>query len=170
MIKASICSILTGAVFLAVASIASRAESQKIFVPVDESQILQLPSIPGAVVIGNPSIADVSIQGQKLFVHGRSFGQTNLTILDMQGEQIANFQLVGTIAQDTQLSLYKGGTIEKGHLARRLTYSCAPTCESSLQVGDNEAYFESIRLEMSKKMELATGSTTAEAPPPQAPQ
>ena len=169
MIKTIFCTILAGTAVLAVTSIAARAETKKIFVPVDESQILQLPSIPGAVVVGNPSIADVSIQGQQLFVHGRSFGQTNMIILDMQGEQIASFELVGTIAQDTQVSLFKGA-VEEGVYSRRLTYSCAPTCESSLQTGDQKKYFEMVQAQMSTKMQLASGSATAEAAPPQPPQ
>ena len=55
---------------------------------------MSLPTAPGAIVIGNPSIADVSIQGQNIFIHGRSFGQTNLIILDLQGNQVANFDLM----------------------------------------------------------------------------
>ncbi len=167
MIKTSFCSILAGAAFLAVTSIAVRAETQTILVPVDESKILQLPNIPGAVVIGNPAIADVSIQGQQLFVHGRSFGQTNLTILDLQGEQIANFNLVGTIAQDTQVNVYRGAAAGP---SKRMSYSCAGSCETNLQVGDNPIYFEMVAQQTSGKFKLATGNTTAEASAPEAPQ
>lgn len=170
MIKTNIRCILTGVALLAVTSIAAQAEIQTILVPVDESQILQLPSAPGAVIIGNPAIADISIQGQKLFVHGRSFGQTNLTILDLQGEQIANFKLVGTIAQESQLTVIKGSVSGAFPGATRYTYSCAGTCETNLQVGDNEGYFNMITKETSAKIQLATGSSTAEAKAPEAPQ
>jgi Flp pilus assembly secretin CpaC len=99
MIKAKLFTLLAGVVVFLATGISAQAEVQTLAVAVDESQILQLPAQPGAIIIGNPSIADVSIQGQKLFVHGRSFGETNLIILDLQGNQIASFQLVGQLAQ-----------------------------------------------------------------------
>jgi Flp pilus assembly secretin CpaC len=138
------------------------AGSQILAVEVDESQILQLPKAPGAIVIGNPSIADVSIQGQKIFVHGRGFGQTNLTILDLEGNQMANFSLVGVHSQPTSIAVFRG--------PERFSYSCYPNCEAQVQVGDNSGYVSNTAGQLGTKMGLANGSTATEAAAPQAPQ
>jgi Pilus formation protein N terminal region len=135
---------------------------QLLTVEVDQSQVLTLPSTPGAIVIGNPSIADVSIQGQQIFIHGRGFGQTNLTILDMQGQQIANFDVVGKHTQVSNVALFKGSD--------RYSYSCATFCEAEIQVGDKLEHVTGLLSQASGKIELATGNKTAEAAAPQAPQ
>lgn len=162
MKKTVLSAIAAGAFAMMVGMTAAKAEVQTISVDVDQSQILQLPATPGAIVIGNPSIADVSIQGQKLFIHGRSFGQTNLTILDLEGNQMANFNLVGTLAQDGLVTLYKGTS--------RYSLSCTGTCAPNLQVGDEDSYFLTQTKQMGAKSSLATGSQTAETKAPEAPQ
>jgi hypothetical protein len=131
-------------------------------IQVDESRIMTLSGTPGAIIVGNPSIADVSIQGQQLFVHGRGFGQTNLTILDLQGNQIANFDMMVTHTQVSNVALFRG--------INRYSYSCAPFCEAEIQIGDETGHVDGLISVYGKKIELATGSKTAEAQAPQAPQ
>jgi Pilus formation protein N terminal region len=150
------------AVALACGAAIAKAETSTIRVNVDESQILQLPSAPGAIVIGNPAIADVSIQGQQLFIHGRSYGQTNLTILDLEGKQLANFKLVGTLVQDDLVTLFRQ--------TNRYTLSCADNCSPNIQVGDEPITFEDYAKETGRKFNLALGNPTAEAKAPEAPQ
>jgi hypothetical protein len=150
------------AVALSCGAATAKAETSTIRVNVDESQILQLPSAPGAIVIGNPAIADVSIQGQQLFIHGRSYGQTNLTILDLEGKQLANFKLVGTLVQDDLVTLFRQ--------TNRYTLSCADTCSPNIQVGDEPITFEDYAKETGRKFNLALGNPTAEAKAPEAPQ
>ena len=136
--------------------------AQVLQIEVDDSQMLTLPSAPGAIIIGNPSIADVSVQGSQIFIHGRGFGQTNLTILDLQGNQLANFTLMGKHTKESTVAVFKGTS--------RFSYSCAPMCESEIQVGDNVEYVNSLLQQSSGKIELATGNKTAEAEAPAAPQ
>jgi Flp pilus assembly secretin CpaC len=131
-------------------------------VQVDESQTMTLPGTPGAIILGNPSIADVSVQGSKLFIHGRGFGQTNLTILDLQGNAIADFDLMVSHTQISSIAVYRG--------TARQSYSCAPYCEGEVQVGDSEEHFKQIIGQVSSKIQIATGSKTAEASAPPAPQ
>lgn len=135
---------------------------QLLTVDADKSQMLTVNATPGAVIIGNPSIADVTLQGNKVFVHGRNYGETNLVILDIEGQQIANFDVVTRQMAESSLVVYKAG--------ERQSMTCAPTCEAQLQVGDTQRYFSSILEETKNKMELATGSSSAEATAPQAPQ
>lgn len=135
---------------------------QVLTVEVDESHILSLPSTPGAIIVGNPSIADVTVQGTKLILHGRGFGQTTLTILDLDGNQIGNFDVIGKHTQVSNVSVFRG--------TDRYSYSCAPLCESEIQVGDKSDHMLALIAQSSAKIELTTGNKTAEAAAPQAPQ
>jgi hypothetical protein len=128
----------------------------------DESQMLTVAAAPGAVIVGNPSIADVSIDGNHVFVHGRSFGQTSLLILDATGNQILNLDLAVKHAQVSNVALFRG--------VDRYSYSCAPYCETELQIGDEVDHFKAISEAIKTKTEIATGSKTAEAKAPAAPQ
>jgi Flp pilus assembly secretin CpaC len=159
MMKSAFTALLLSAVFTGLPMQRAMAQSQVLRVEVDESQILQLPAIPGAIVIGNPSIADVFIQGQKIFVHGRGFGQTNLTVLDTDGNQIANFSLIGMHSRPASVAVFRG--------PNRFSYSCAPNCEAQVQVGDNTDFMSTTATQLNRKMSLATGSKVEEAQQPQ---
>jgi hypothetical protein len=159
---------MIGAAFLLASTTLGHAQSTQMQITVDESRILQLPVTPGAIILGNPSIADVSIQGLKLFVHGRSYGQTNLTILDLQGSEVASIKLVTVRAPDDTVAIY---TMDKGDpLLQRFTSSCVDACQSILTVGDTKEYFETVKKQTEDKFKLATGEKSAEAEAPQAPQ
>jgi Flp pilus assembly secretin CpaC len=162
MIKSALSAVLMSAVVSCFQVVSAQAGGQVLTVEVDESQILQLPKQPGAIVVGNPAIADVSIQGQKIFVHGRGFGQTNLTILDLEGNQMANFSLVGVHSQPASVAVFRGPD--------RFSYSCLPNCEAQVQVGDNTTFLATTASQLGTKMGLATGSTITEAAAPAAPQ
>jgi hypothetical protein len=162
MRKFALSTMVAGAFAVMLVATAAEAEVQTISVGVDQSEMLQLPAMPGAIVVGNPAIADVSIQGQKLFVHGRSFGQTSLTILDLQGNQMATFKLVGSLIQDDLVTLYRA--------TDRYTLSCNGTCNPHIQVGDEQKFFLDSGTQTTTKFSLASGSPTAEAKAPEAPQ
>jgi len=66
-----------------------RPAAQELVVKTDQTQLISISGTPGTVVIGNPSIADVTVHGNKLFVHGRAFGSTSLIILDENGNQLS---------------------------------------------------------------------------------
>lgn len=135
---------------------------QALSVENDQSQMMALPSEPGSIVVGNPSIVDVSVQGSKLFVHGRSFGTTNVIVMDLDGNQIANMDVSVTHEVDNTVALYRGPD--------RISYNCAPKCETELQVGDQVVHFASVMDQMKSKLELSTGQESAKSEAPPAPQ
>lgn len=141
--------------------------AQKLEVQVDKSRMLTISGMPGAIIIGNPSIADVTTNGDKVFVHGRNFGETNLLILDLQGNTIAEFDLITRHTNDAAVTVYKASERKE---ASRQSFSCYPLCESDMQVGDDFTYFKKLIEEASDKTEFATGSETSEAKAPAAPQ
>src|SRR5512146_678458 len=82
---------------LAVVGVASLAASttasvaaDPISVIVDRAKVLRISQPADVVIIGNPAIADATIQDSRtLIITGRSYGTTNLIVLDKQGQQIA---------------------------------------------------------------------------------
>lgn len=141
------------------AGAAAAAEPLVIFT--DQTQIITVARMPGTVVVGNPSIADATIQGDNIFFHGRSFGTTNVIILDDKGKQISSFEITVQLGGSNNVAMFKAGL--------QYSYVCAPDCEAAMHVGDNPAYFKDNVLERNKdKIQLATGQKSAEAdePPP----
>lgn len=142
------------------------AGSHVVDVEVDQSRMLTIQANPGAVIIGNPSIADVSLHLDKVFVHGRSFGQTNIIILDQKGEPVAQFEVMVKNTSESALALYEGNS--EG--VSRKSYTCWPLCESAMQTGDNLIYNDGIIKSNMAKTKFATGEESSEAKAPAAPQ
>lgn len=158
-IKSSLTGLLLGMTLALAAGQASAA--QPLVVYSDQSQIIDLARPPGTVVIGNPSIADATIQGQKVFLHGRGFGTTNVIILDEQGEQLVNFEVDVRFGGHNNVSLFKAGALQ--------SYVCVGDCEAIMHPGDEPTFFKDIALKPNQdKINLATGQKPAEAnqPPP----
>ena len=102
-------------------------------VQIDQSQLMTLQSDPATIIIGNPSIADVSLNGKQLYIHGHSFGETNLIIFDISGNKMSEFELTVGNSPINQVTVYRGSGTSA---ALRQTYSCAPTCEAAMMAGD----------------------------------
>lgn len=104
-------------------------------VAVDQATITKMPENATTLVIGNPLIADVSVQpGGLLVVTGKGYGTTNLIALDRSGAVLfeRNIQVLG--AQDQIVYVYRG--------ANRETFSCTPDCEPRITLGDSPAFFD----------------------------
>ena len=128
---------------------ASAATAADLIVRYDQSQLLRLPRPATEVIIGNPSIADVSLQnGNLLVVTGKTFGITNIIALD--GEH-------NIMERDDRrvVNLHKGST--------RFTYSCTPNCEPTLTIGDDKSFFDSVRDANSNKTKFSEGASDSAA-------
>ena len=100
-------------------------------VDLNKTQVLRLPASAGAVIIGNPSIADVSVHAaDTLFVVGRGYGETNLIVLDRQGQTLmeADIQVSQSVSPQS-VRVFNGGN--------RQSYNCAPTCQPAPVLGDS---------------------------------
>lgn len=113
----------------------------------DRAKIVRIAGDVASIIVGNPSFADVSVQKKFLIVHGRNFGQTNILVLDDEGETIADLNVTIIKGPDRNVSVYRAG--------QKSSYACAPKCESTLQVGDSEAYFEAVKKSIEAKIGLA---------------
>lgn len=109
---------------------AQAGSGQSYTVELNKTEILRLPGAAASIIIGNPKIADVTVQSSNLlFVVGRGYGETNLIILDAQGNTMmdADLQVVNTLSNHG-VRLYNGKSRE--------TYSCIPYCGPSPVLGD----------------------------------
>ncbi len=129
--------------------------AQELIIKTDQTQLISISGTPGTVVIGNPSIADATVHGDKIFVHGRAFGSTNLIILDENGNQLASLDITVQLGGENNLAVYKGGA--------RYSYVCAPSCEATLQSGDLPDWFADISKMDGKKTGAATGKSSADS-------
>lgn len=104
-------------------------------VTMDQARIVRLPPRVSTLVIGNPLIADATVQAGGLMVlTGKGIGSTNLIALDARGEQLMAVQVRVRPQNDAVVQVYRG--------VERETYSCTPTCERTMAVGDSKAFFE----------------------------
>jgi Flp pilus assembly secretin CpaC len=111
------------------------AQADTLTIRLDQAHIMQLPDRVATIVIGNPLIADATLQGGGvLVVTGKGFGATNLVALDRAGRVLLSHtvQVLGAGTDDIVV-VYKG--------VERETYSCASNCERRITLGDAPAYF-----------------------------
>lgn len=123
-----------GLVAIALPSTAIAGDGQNYKVEINKTEILRLPSPAASIIIGNPQIADVTVQASDLlFVVGRGFGETNLIILDASGNTMmdADLQVVNSLPSHG-VRLYNG--------TARQTYSCIPYCGPSPVLGDDPEF------------------------------
>src|SRR5580700_6091689 len=119
------------AAILMAAPVASAAE---INVILDQARIAKVPDHTSTMVVGNPLIADVSIQaGGTMVVTGKGYGVTNLIALDRTGKVLAE-QLVRVRSPSDTVTVYRG--------VPRESYSCSPNCERRITLGDVPEFFD----------------------------
>ena len=103
-------------------------------VELDRAVITRLPPHVFTVVIGNPLIADVTVQpGGLLVITGKSYGTTNMMALDRSGAVLSE--------QNIEVSSPRGDIVVVYRGVNRESYSCAPDCEQRITLGDAPAYF-----------------------------
>jgi hypothetical protein len=119
---------------------------------VDNAKVMRLPERTQTIIVGNPTIADVTLQKNGVIVlTGKSFGSTNLIALDGAGSMIAETTIRVDAAQTSVV------TVQRGALDRN-SYSCTPVCQPSAQLGDAAEYYGSVSGQADARRKMATGS------------
>lgn len=114
------------AMLIAVAMLAAApaSASETIRVLINQAKIVKLARPADTIVIGNPNIADASVQDASTIVlTGKGFGVTNLVILDRDGMPIVDEQIVVSRSVADSVRIYRRANVQ--------TLSCTPYCESS---------------------------------------
>jgi hypothetical protein len=139
-------------VFAALAAPALAEEA--IAVQVDQARILKLPERAATLVIGNPLIADISIQpGGLAVVTGKGYGATNMIVLDRSGAVLMEKNLEVKGPPDPIVFVYRG--------VARNTYSCTPECTPRITLGDDGDFFDKTLAQSVVRSNQALGSGAA---------
>jgi Flp pilus assembly secretin CpaC len=117
------------------ASLAARAGEKAIEVELDYARVVKIPPGAQTMVIGNPLIADVTMlrNNQLMVVTGKSFGTTNLIVLDATGAQVGE-STITVVHPNDKLVVYRG--------PHRESYSCTPDCMAAVDLGDDHNYMQ----------------------------
>jgi Flp pilus assembly secretin CpaC len=130
---AQIAASIAACIFLAMSLSTARA-AEVINVTMDQAKIARVPDHTATLVVGNPLIADVSMQaGGTMVVTGKGYGVTNLIALDRAGKVLAE-ELVRVRGPLESVVVYRGATRE--------SYTCAPNCERRITLGDSPDFFD----------------------------
>ena len=129
---------------------AAAVAADTIDVVLDQAQIVHLPDRVGTIVVGNPMIADVTVQsGGLMVVTGKGYGRTNVIALDHRGAVLLE-KAIQVQGPYNVVVIYRG--------VDRESYSCAPKCERRITLGDTKDYFDSTLNQTGSRNGQASGA------------
>ena len=139
---------------IAVAAPAPAPDPDKIAVHVDQAKLVKLPAKVSTIIVGNPLIADVTLQsGGIIVVTGKGYGATNFIAMDRAGDVLVDRQIQVAGPTDQVVTIYRG--------VDRESYSCMPICQRRITLGDGETYFKSTMDQAGTLSSQASGSAAA---------
>ena len=131
-------------------------EPDKISVYVDQAKLLKLPAKVATIIVGNPLIADVTLQsGGIVVVTGKGYGATNFIAMDRSGDVLVDRQIQVEGPTERLVTVYRG--------VERESYSCAPICQRRITLGDGETYFRAAIDQAGSLSSQASGAAAAGA-------
>jgi Flp pilus assembly secretin CpaC len=152
---------LCGLAFAALlAPLAAWAEAApgSIAVNVDQAKLVKLPAKVSTIVVGNPLIADVTLQnGGVVVVTGKGYGSTNFIAMDRFGEILVDRQIQVEGPTEALVTVYRG--------VDRETYSCTPVCQRRVTLGDGDTYFKAAADQANTLSSQASGASTSNKTP-----
>mgnify|MGYP001170082247 FL=1 len=138
------------AAFAICLALAPAAAADPFKVKVDETVTLKLNQPANSVVVGNATVADVTVHDARtLLVTGKAFGSTNLTVLDRSGNTIYSSQLTVGGEDDAGLTIVRSGAT--------YSYSCVDKCRATPMVGDAPSHFQDVMTTVTGKQQTAKG-------------
>ncbi|MCY6382975.1 pilus assembly protein N-terminal domain-containing protein [Hoeflea prorocentri] len=91
-------------------------------VDLDYARVIKLDRPISRVIIGNADIADATVSDPKtIILTGKSFGTTNLVILDNDGNAIVDERVLVSLEAHNTMQVYRQ--------VERQIMSCTPACE-----------------------------------------
>jgi hypothetical protein len=131
-------------------------DPDKISVYVDQAKLLKLPAKAATIIVGNPLIADVTLQsGGIVVVTGKGYGATNFIAMDRSGDVLVDRQIQVEGPTERLVTVYRG--------VERESYSCAPICQRRITLGDGENYFKAAIDQAGSLSSQASGAAAAGA-------
>jgi Flp pilus assembly secretin CpaC len=101
-------------------------------VVLNQAKIVKLARPADTIVIGNPEIADASVQdAMTIVLTGKGFGVTNIVVLDVDGTPIVDEQIFVSRGTAKSVRVYRRASVQ--------TLSCTPYCEGSYKSAAEQA-------------------------------
>ncbi len=101
-------------------------------VVMNQAKIVKLARPADTIVIGNPDIADASVQdAMTIVLTGKGFGVTNLVVLDSDGAPIVDEQIFVSRSAARSVRVYRRASVQ--------TLSCTPYCEGAYKSAAEQA-------------------------------
>jgi hypothetical protein len=143
------------AVLTVAVAMSSAAGAETIVVTIDQAKLARVPPPTATLVVGNPLIADVTVQaGGTLVITGKGYGVTNLIALDPNGRKLFE-KLVRVRGPAENVVVYRGMTRE--------SYICEPNCERRITLGDTPEFFD---MNINQTSIRNNRAMSGQAPPP----
>jgi Flp pilus assembly secretin CpaC len=144
-------SLPVSALWLSLMIAATPLAAADVTVIMDQARLIRLPDRVATIVIGNPMIADASLQpGGMMVLTGKGYGMTNLVVLDRAGNVLMEKSVEVKGPRTDVVVMYRG--------IDRETYSCAPICQRQIMLGDSNVYFDAGVLQTGGRNSLAQGA------------
>jgi Flp pilus assembly secretin CpaC len=113
---------ICGVVFAGAGPSAAQDQEGLLRVFMNHARVLKLDRPVSKVIVGNSNVADATVADSTTIVlTGRSFGTTNLVLLDAEGNAIADERVL--------VSIDEGNTVRVFRQTERSILSCTPNCE-----------------------------------------
>jgi Pilus formation protein N terminal region len=144
---------MIGALLWPAAALAAPA-GDGIAVNVDQAKLIKLPARVSTIVVGNPLIADVTLQtGGIVVVTGKGYGATNFIAMDRAGDILVDRTIQVEGPTDQLVTIYRG--------VERESWSCRPICQKRITLGDGESYFKAAIDQAGSLSSQASGAAAA---------
>jgi Flp pilus assembly secretin CpaC len=117
-------------------------------VTLDQAKIARVPEGTKTLVVGSPIVADVTLLkgSNTMVVTGKGYGETNLIALDGSGN-VLDEKLIRVEPAGSVLVVQRG--------MQRESYSCAPKCMPSVELGDGSDEFGATSAQVTQRNQLA---------------
>lgn len=113
------------AILLPMAGIAT-SDDDMLRVSMNHARVLRLDRPVSKVIVGNAKVADATVSdAHTIVLTGRSYGTTNLVLLDADGNAIVDERIL--------VSIDEGNTVRVFKQTERTVLSCTPNCEEHSQ-------------------------------------
>ena len=124
---------------------------------IDQSKLVKVPPGTQTLVIGNATIADVTLlkKNNLMILTPKAFGQTNYIAIDGDGKPVAE-SMIEVVAGAGAVVVQRG--------MDRQSYSCAPTCQPTERLGDDDKYSSTVATQAQAHFARLAGSAAPMAP------
>jgi Flp pilus assembly secretin CpaC len=124
-------SMMAAAALLVSAGPGSAQDEDMMLVFLNHAKVLKLDQPVSKVIVGNARVADATVADARTIVlTGKSFGTTNLVLLDAEGNALLDERIL--------VSIDEGNTVRLFKQTSRTVLSCTPSCEQHQALAGDE--------------------------------